>query len=64
MGEKLGEICVIPGDWERGEQEVTAGGQLWSWTEAAGLGLQDSTERRSSVVSLPASLARVNYGFS
>lgn len=64
MGEKLGEICVIPGDCDRGEQEVTAGGLLWSPTEASGLGLQDSRERRSSVVSLTASLARVNYGFS
>lgn len=64
MGEKLGEICVIPGDWDRGELEVTAGGLPQSQTEIAGLGLQEKRERRSSVVSLPASLARVNCGFN
>lgn len=60
MGEKPEEICVVPKDWERGEQEVTAGGLPQSRTQTADLGLQERRERRSSVVSLPASLARVN----
>lgn len=48
----------------RSQQEVTAGGLPQSGTETAGLGLQERRERRSLVVSLPASLARGNCGFN